>query len=160
LFPIIVIAGLTVLFDYYKYTWIVALSILFSVYIFSGIFRYKRWMLNYFLSPFSFLHGKVREQIEVDLPPDLLFEKVVEFYRSQKGYRIVCFAEELIMNAGTPYTGLTWTENIIIRVRPSVEDNGSVLDFTSLTFAVFSWGKNEENLKELKSELEQSFFVI
>lgn len=160
LVPIIVIVALTVLFNYYKYTWIVALSILFSVYIFSGIFRYKKWMLHYFLSPFSFLHAKVREQIEVDLPAEILFEKVLEFYRSHKGYRIVCFEEELIINAGTPFTGLTWTENIIIRVRPSVQGNGAVLDFTSLTFAVFSWGQNEENLKKLKSELEQSFFLV
>lgn len=158
--PIIVIVGLTVLFDCYKYEWIVALSILFSVYILSGIFRYKRWMLNYFLSPLSFLHGKVREQIEVDLPPNLLFEKILEYYRSRKAYRIINFEEELLLNAGTPFTGLTWTENIIIKIRPSVQGNGSVLDFTSLTFALFSWGKNEENLNELKSELDQSFFVV
>lgn len=158
--PIIVIVGLTVLFDYYKYTWIVALSILFSVYIFSSIFRYKRWMIHYFLSPFSFLHGKVGEEIKVDLPPEILFEKILEFYQSFKDYKLVRYEGELMLNAGTPFSGFTWTENIIIKVSPSDDGESSTVDFTSLTFAVFSWGKNAENLEEFKAQLDQSFFVV
>lgn len=160
LLPIIIIFGLTVLFNQYKNSALVVLSILFSVYFFSGIFRYKRWIVNYFLSPFSFLHGKVREQIKVDLPAEILFEKVLEFYQSAKDYRIACYEGELLLNAGTPFSGFTWTENIVIKVIPSEDRESSIVDYTSLTFAVFSWGKNAENLEEFKSQLDKSFFVI
>lgn len=160
--PIIVIVGLVVLFNRMEHQleWIIVLSVLLSTYIISGTFRYKRWILNYFLSPFSFLHGKVREQLKVDLPPEILFEKILEFYQSFKDYRIVCYEEELVLNAGTPFSGYTWTENIIIKVTPSDDGESSIVDFTSLTFAVFSWGKNAENLEEFKAQLDQSFFVV
>lgn len=160
--PIIVIIGLTILYNRirYDYTWLIVLFILLSVYVISGIFRYKRWAVNYFLSPFSFLHGKVREEIKVDLPPKILFEKILEFYQSFKDYKVVSYEGELIINAGTPFSGFTWTENIIIKVSPSDDGESSTVDFTSLTFAVFSWGKNAENLEEFKAQLDQSFFVV
>jgi len=65
-----------------------------------------------------------------------------------------------MLNAGTPFSGFTWTENIIIKVSPSDDGESSTVDFTSLTFAVFSWGKNAENLEEFKAQLDQSFFVV
>ncbi len=139
----------------YVYTFFILLLL---IYFLSGLLRYKKLLLSYFLSPYSFLHAKENHTLFVDLPSDLLFEKILAYYKSQKDYKVVTYDGDYVINTGTPFSLISWTENIIIRIE-SLENESSKIHFTSIAFSFFTWGKNEQNFKELKNTLEEALVV-
>lgn len=160
IFPIIVILIVPILIiktgmANYVYTFFILLLL---IYFISGFLRYKKSSLSYFLSPYSFLHAKENHTLFIDLPSNLLFERLLAFYNSQKDNKVVTYDEGYIINAGTPFSLISWTENIIIRIEP-LENGSSKIHFTSIAFSFFTWGKNEQNFIELKNTLEEALVI-
>jgi hypothetical protein len=116
--------------------------------LFSIIVRRNIHFKPYFTSKYNFLTSKVRHQKQIDLPKDILFEKLREVL-TEAGFTIR-YADKAAgsLLATSKISFYSWGENIYLDLE---EKNGiTKVEFCSAClFGVTSWGRNEKNYEHL-----------
>jgi hypothetical protein len=120
--------------------------------------RYKPWVKTLITQPNSIIFGKYKNEEVYDLPADLLFNRVKELYEKDKKINVVLNEEKREILVVTGFSWITWGENIYIDVVENGEDS-STLNFCSVTFQMFSWGKNQENFENFQKQMEVALTV-
>ena len=112
----------------------------------------------YFLSKFNFFSANFNKEIIVELPADLVFEKILEVI-DESGFKLVTAdKEKLEILAVSQTSWKSWGENIYFSL---VERNDlTTIHFDSAgLFAISTWGKNEDNYRAFFDNLEESFTI-
>ena len=119
--------------------------------------RKRLSMKEFLLHPANVLTSKLHESFEVDMPSDLLFEKMQEVVRDSK-YKLAATDESTYTVLATASMSIwSWGENIYITITPHGEQ--SMVNITSVAFQVYSWGKNEDNFRDIVTSFEKSLTV-
>jgi hypothetical protein len=137
--------------------WLLVIILPFLFFVLLNIFRYKKAAKKVLLSTVNFFSSKSTKRIEVDLSPDLLFDKVLsEIKTSGEKIRYVDSTERSIL-VSTKINFRTWGENIYF----DIIDKGdtSELLIQSACPQIISYGKNDENIIRLVHNIEDSFTI-
>ncbi|MCT4560345.1 MAG: hypothetical protein N4A41_03130 [Crocinitomicaceae bacterium] len=140
---------------YYPYT-VTYLNVLFAIFAFNIIARKNYRFKNYFTSVFNIFSEKITYEIESELPFEVLKENLKEILVQNKA--TIRYESEDKIFATTKMTFKSWGENIYVDIWKN--GNTTKVKFISVClFQMYSWGKNEANLKRLISSYEASLTV-
>lgn len=154
---LIIFIGLLSLYISGKSMIILIFSLLF-LFAFNLLLRKIPTFKPYFTSSFNIFTSKYRSTISYDIPPDLMFAKVVEEIE-HSDFKIVEAREDTFqIFAISSISWKSWGENIYIDVK---EENGvSTLNFCSTTFfQIYSWGRNKQNFTRLINRIEDALVI-
>lgn len=126
--------------------------------LFSIIVRRNIMFKPYFISKYNVFSSKIRHQKDIDLPKDILFDKMKDVL-SEAGFKVQYANKEtgtLFATSGISF--YSWGENIYVDM---VERNGATkVDFCSACFfGAVSWGRNEKNYEHLLETFENSLII-
>jgi hypothetical protein len=122
------------------------------------IFRYSLALEGYFSSPYNLFTSKTNETVVSDLPPELLFAKLIEVLDESKFRLVEKDKENYRLLAITDMSLLSWGENLYIRLEP--DEKGTAIRFCSSTlFQVHSWNKNRDNFRVFLEDFERSLTI-
>jgi hypothetical protein len=128
-----------------------------AVLLFSLAMRKRLSMKNFLLHPANVLTSKLHQSFEVDMSADLIFEKMQEVISDSKYKLAATDPATYTVLATAPMTIWSWGENIYITITPHGEQ--SLVNITSVAFQVYSWGKNEDNFRDIVTSFEKSLIV-
>lgn len=112
----------------------------------------------YFLSKWNFLTSKYEASISSEIPPKLMFQKMIEVLSETDLHVKSVDADRLEIFATTSVTFRSWGENIYIEFEKN--EKQTVMNFYSATVVgIISWGQNEKNYNRLLSRFEDSLTV-
>lgn len=125
------------------------------IFVFNFTVRNLKSFKPYFLSPYNFLSGKTLIEKELELPKDILVEKFQEVL-IEAGFKV----KDVDKAAGTIFATLglswkTWGDNIYIEFN----ENGKSKFYSVSVVGVYSWGKNDCNLRNLANSFESSLII-
>ena len=113
---------------------------------------------SYFLSKYNIFTAKYSNTIQVDLSVNTAFEKLKEVL-DESSFKIVDINyddyEILVISKMSVWS---LSENLYLSVQ-STSNGSKILVEISTLFSVYSWGKNEENFKNLFKKFEESFII-
>lgn len=113
----------------------------------------------YFESKWNFLSAKYTVKKNVDIPRDLLFDKLLELMLELKLTKKYANKDEMVIFATSAVSLQSWGENIYIDLYEGAEGSTEI-HFSSVTFfQVFSMGKNESNFHQLIHALDESLTI-
>ena len=113
----------------------------------------------YFESKWNFLCSKYKVKKNVDIPRDLLFDKLLELMPELKLTKKYANKDEMVIFATSKLSLQSWGENIYIDLREG-ENGLTEIDFSSITFfQIFSMGKNESNFHKLIGAIDKSLII-
>lgn len=113
---------------------------------------------NYFLNKYNFLTSKYSGSFSYDIPPELMYKKVMEVLVATKFKLVDSDDDKFEILATTPLSWMSWGENLYIDIE--AKGDGSKINFNSSTlFQVYSWGINEKNYNEVINNIEESLTV-
>lgn len=117
--------------------------------------RYKNW----FLSSVNLLLERKTSHSDIDLSPDLLFEKLLEVIEDSEFRILDVDNESLQILCGTSTNFWTWGENIYIQLNEN-KDKSTSVEFVSTTlFGGTSWKRNEKNYESFVTSFEDSLTI-
>jgi hypothetical protein len=128
-----------------------------SVLLFNLAVRKRLSMKNFLLHPANLLTSKLHQSFEVDMPADLLFEKMKEVVAESKFRLAATDPERLTLLATVPMSVWSWGENIYITIEPRA--GMSLVNVSSVAFQVYAWGRNEAHFKNIVNNLEESLTI-
>ena len=129
-----------------------------SFFMFNLLIRRSLTFKNYFISPINVLTSKMRSEVSMSIPKDLMFDKMIEVINDSKFKLTVSDKSNYEILATTGISWFSWGENIYI----SIEGEGekTTMKICSVTFfQVYSWGRNERNYNDLLRGIEESLTV-
>lgn len=137
---------------------LVTLTLIVCFFIFNLIIRRSLSFKGYFLHPYNFLTSKDCNERIIDIPKELLFEKMKEVIDQSKFKLMAVDRDHFEILAISSISFKSWGENLYLRFE-SV-GNETVLKFCSVTlFQISSWGQNEKNYSTLLNEFEDSLTI-
>ncbi len=129
-----------------------------GVFMFNLMFRKSLSFKNYFISKYNLFTTKTKFEIKYNIPKELMFEKVIEVI-NESNFKIVdTDTNKLDILATSSVSFMSWGENLYL----SFETKGmeTVMSVcVSTVFGMYSWGKNEQNYKDLLKEIENSLII-
>jgi len=117
--------------------------------------QFKSW----FLSKLNIFLDKEESVITSDIPPDLLYEKVLLVIDESKFKLIDSITEKFQILTSTSPNFWTWGENIYVEI---IEKNNTIseIKITSVTiFGSYSWNRNKKNHQHFCKLFEQSLTI-
>jgi len=117
--------------------------------------QFKSW----FLSKLNIFLDKEESVLISDIPPDLLYEKVLLVIDESKFKRMDSTVENFQVLATTSPNFWTWGENIYVAISKK-NDTMSEIKITSVTvFGSYSWNRNKKNHQHFCESFEQSLTI-
>lgn len=117
--------------------------------------NFKAWFLK-ILGP---LLDAKKTSFHSAISSDILIEKLKEVIQESKFKLYDGNTKEQELLCGTPINGLTWGENIYIKLIPT-DDDSITIEFISTTiFGNNSWKKNESNYDVFVREFENALTI-
>lgn len=124
----------------------------------SLIFRKKLFFKSWALSKNNFLLSKKEITFQSDIPPELLFDKLIEVIKKSKFKLADSDPKTFQLLAITPPNLLTWGENIYMDLYED-ETKLSIVKFTSVTVFGFGWNRNKRNFDTFSQLFEESLTI-
>ena len=117
--------------------------------------KHKDW----FIKHLGFLNEKVESSFTTDIPPNLLFDKIIEQVKNSSSKLYEHDASKNQILAGNSIGLRTWGENLYIDIE-RIKENESRVILTSVTvFGLVSWNKNKENISKFHTSFEESLTI-
>ncbi|WP_107038844.1 hypothetical protein [Brumimicrobium mesophilum] len=113
---------------------------------------------NYFTSPYNITTAKNCIKKEIDIPKELLFEKLKEVINDSNFKLVQTDEERLEILATTSINPYSWGENIYLSFE-SIEENTILTIYSTTLFQRISWGKNKINFNNLLKQIDDSLTV-
>lgn len=113
----------------------------------------------YFLSPINIFTSKFKAKKIVDIPKDLLFDKLLELIATTDLKIQSVDKNKMEIFVSSSLTFSSWGENIYIELK---EGSGTTTEihFSSTTFfQIHAWGKNESNFHNFVNALDDSLII-
>jgi hypothetical protein len=96
--------------------------------------------------------------IQSEISAELLYEKLLEVAEDAEFKLLDTDKTTLSLLMGTSINFWTWGENVYIKIEPT--QNGSVINFTSVTlFGNTSWKRNDKNFDSFIQDFESSLTI-
>ena len=135
----------------------ILLIILMGIFIFHLIARNRIFFKSYFLSKWNLLTTKFSSDIKLEIPKELVFEKLLEVLATSTFSLKHADKKAFVIFATSPTSWLSWGENIYIELK---ELQGQThIHFDSVAFQMHAWGKNEKNFDSFFQKLDDSLTV-
>lgn len=132
--------------------------VIIGFYIFNFSVRKILFFKSYFSSKFNILCCGHEVNFDVDIPADLLFDKLIEVIQgSDYRLRKVDKMNRLLLSTSS-FSSLSWGENIYIQLNPKSEFT-QVSIYSVCIVGVYDWGRNKTNCGNIMRELEESLIV-
>ncbi len=126
--------------------------------IFNFVVRKSLFFKPYFTSKFNVLCSGHKSQFEIDIPEDLLFDKLIEVIQDSS-YRMGNVDRgRLLILATSSVNWISWGENIYIELSKKRAIT-QVTIYSVSVVGVYDWGRNEFNSQKMMMELEESLTV-
>lgn len=136
--------------------WVMTLLIVF--FIFNILVRNSLYFKKYFSSPYNISTAKSLNIKEIDIPKELLFEKMIEVI-NDSNLRLVEVDEKSFEILATTSMNLhSWGENIYLSFESKGEKTMMRICSTTL-FQRISWGKNKKNFDNLIQQIDDSLTI-
>lgn len=133
-------------------------GILIFFFLFNLLVRYNISFKPYFLSKWNILSSKFSREIEIDVPKELVFEKLLEVITNSSFAIKYKNKDKFEILATSKLSWLSWGENIYIEL--ILLKGITLIKFDSVTFfQIYSWGKNENNFQDFIQKLDESLTV-
>jgi hypothetical protein len=133
---------------------LIPISLLIISFLFRKSLIYSKW----FLSPLNISLEKSFNSIQSEISSDLLYEKLLEVAEDSQFTLLDTDKTTLSLLLGTSINFWTWGENVYIKIVPT--QNGSIINFTSVTlFGNTSWKRNENNFDSFIQAFESSLTI-
>jgi hypothetical protein len=137
---------------------LIPLAFIVGFFIFNLVIRKSLSFKNYFTSPYNILTSKVCNEKTIDIPKELLFEKIIEVIDHSNFKLADTYPDQFEILATSKITYKSWGENLYISF--DTINNETVMKFCSVTlFQIYSWGKNEKNYADILNEFENSLTI-
>ncbi len=129
-----------------------------SLLIVSFLFRKSLTYSNWFLSPANISLERSYHSIQSEISSFLLYEKLLEIAEDSQFTLLDTDKTTLRILMGTSINYWTWGENVYIKIDPT--QNGSVINFTSVTlYGNTSWKRNDKNFDSFIQAFESSLTI-
>ncbi len=141
-----------------SHTLIVVGGFLTVVLIFNYSIRKKIRYKSYFLNPWNFLVSAQFSNQNTEISSELMYEKMPELVRDLN-YQVQnsnLLKKSIFIT--TPISFKSWGENIYIDI-DETNSGKSIINITSASLQVYSWGKNKQNFDKLILEIEESLII-
>ena len=141
-----------------SHTLIVVGGFLTVVLIFNYSIRKKIRYKSYFLNPWNFLVSAQFSNQNTEISSELMYEKMLEVVRDLN-YQVQnsnLLKKSIFIT--TPISFKSWGENIYIDI-DETNSGKSIINITSASLQVYSWGKNKQNFDKLILEIEESLII-
>ena len=113
---------------------------------------------RYFTSPYNISTAKNSIVKEIDIPKELLFEKMIEVINNSNFKLVQSDENSFEILATTSINLYSWGENIYLSFE-SKGDKTIMKVFSTTLFQRISWGKNKKNFDELLQQIDDSLTV-
>lgn len=136
---------------------IIIFTLIIVFFVFNLTVRKKVTFKPYFTHPLNLFTLKHSKSYSLDLPQDLLLEKVEEVLKLNGCSVVYRNNENNQLMATTKFNLLSWGENIYISTL--VEDGKTKLDFCSASVFSLTWGRNKRNFERLVQSLDNALTI-
>lgn len=113
---------------------------------------------SYFTSPYNISTAKNSIVKEIDIPKELLFEKMIEVIENSNFKLVQSDKESFEILATTSINLHSWGENIYLSF-DSKGDKTMIKIISTTLFQRISWGKNKKNFEELLQQIDDSLTI-
>src|SRR5690554_4227285 len=157
--PIVLILSIPLIINYMETSvlkYVSAIIILF--FLFNIVVRKSLLFKKYLTSPYNITTTKDEYVKEVDIPKDLLFEKIIEVINDSK-LNIAKSDKDTYEILATSGLNLhSWGENIYFTFES--KDDKTIVKCSSVTlFQMTSWGRNKKNINRFFTQLDNSLTI-
>lgn len=121
------------------------------------VVRKKISYQSYFRHPLNLFTLKNDKSYTVDLPQNLLIEKVEEVLRLNQCSIVYRNSNNSEIMATTKFNILSWGENIYISTAPNGEK--TTINFCSASVFSLTWGGNKRNFDRLVNTLDNALTI-
>ncbi len=123
------------------------------------VLRKKLKHKDWFTKQLNFLNEKVVSKFETDIPPSLIFDKIIEQVTDSDSKLYDMDRSNNQILAGNSIGLRTWGENLYIDIE-SIDGEKSIITLTSVTvFGLVSWNKNKENIEHFHTSFKESLTI-
>ncbi|MCH2230570.1 MAG: hypothetical protein MK105_09510 [Crocinitomicaceae bacterium] len=123
------------------------------------VLRKKLKHKDWFTKQLNFLNEKVVSKFETDIPPSLIFDKIIEQVTDSNSKLYDMDRSNNQILAGNSIGLRTWGENLYIDIE-SIDGEKSMITLTSVTvFGLVSWNKNKENIEHFHTSFKESLTI-
>ena len=123
------------------------------------VLRKKLKHKDWFTKQLNFLNEKVVSKFETDIPPSLIFDKIIEQVTDSDSKLYDMDRSNNQILAGNSIGLRTWCENLYIDIE-SIDGEKSMITLTSVTvFGLVSWNKNKENIEHFHTSFKESLTI-
>lgn len=138
------------------FMWIIIIIV--GVFLINLALRNSLSFKKYFISAYNISTAKNKQTKEIDIPINLLFEKIIELVKKSDLKLADVDKNKFEILATTNINPSSWGENIYISLKSKNDKTIMTVNSTTL-FQRISWGKNKQNFNSLIKKIDDSLII-